>query len=165
MDGAIMILQPLAAWIRASDLHRFMADNPIAFTACETLHFMGLTILFGALMVIDLRGMGLFKRLSLLEVHKLVPFAIGAFLVNLVTGIMFIFSNPYAYFDNKAFGLKMLLVLLAGLNALLFEVKVHRPLAAGNLAVETGTLVKVSSALSLAFWAGVLIFGRLIPYL
>jgi len=158
------ILAPLAMWIRHSGLHEFMAASPAAFTAAETLHFMGLTVLFGALLVIDLRGMGFYKRLSLVEVHKLVPFAIGAFIVNLITGIMFIFSNPYAYFGNIAFGIKCVLIVLAGINALVFEFAVFRPLHAGKPGIDGGAVVKISSALSLLFWAGVLIGGRLIPY-
>jgi hypothetical protein len=157
-------LHALDQVIRTTGLHEFMVQNPIAFTACETMHFMGLTILIGALLVVDLRGMGFLKRMPLKEVHKLVPFAIGAFLVNLATGVAFIFSNPENYFFNLAFQLKILLVILAGINALVFEFAVFRPLAAGKPGIENGAVVKITSGLSLLFWAGVLIFGRLIPY-
>jgi hypothetical protein len=155
----------LAAWIFKTPFHRFMVDQPIAFTTAETLHFMGLTVLMGCLIVIDLRGLGLFKRMPLIEIHKLVPFVIGAFFVQLGTGLCFIFSNPNAYFYDLSFGLKMLLVLLAGVNALAYELFVHRRLKAGALGVETAAVTRVTSALSLIFWSGVLIFGRLIPYL
>lgn len=155
----------LAAWIFHSGYHKFMVDRPFAFTACETLHFMGLTVLFGALMIVDLRGLGFFKRIPLLEAHKLVPFAIGAFVVQLLTGVSFIFSNPNAYFYDVSFGLKMILVVLAGLNALAYEIFVHRPMLKGDTAIETAPITKITSLLSLLFWSGVLIFGRLIPYL
>ena len=154
----------LANWIVASPLHLFMEQNKIAFVASETIHFMGLTILVGALMMIDLRGLGFFKRMPMLELHKLVPIAIGAFAVQLATGIAFIFNGPQNYFDDLSFRVKMVLVLLAGVNALAFELFVFRPLVAGRTEVENGAMIKITSGLSLAIWACVLICGRLIPY-
>lgn len=152
-------------WIQSTWLNKFMVGNPAAFTTAETLHFMGLTVLMGSLLVIDLRGLGFLKRMPLLEVHKLVPFAIGAFAVQLITGIGFISTNPHHYFEDLSFQLKMLLIPIAGVNALVFEFFVFRPLKAGNTAIEDGALIKITSGLSLLAWSLVLIFGRLIPYL
>ena len=154
----------LANLIVASPLHLFMEQNKVAFVAAETIHFMGLTILVGALMVIDLRGLGFFKRMPMIDLHKLVPIAIGAFAVQLATGIAFVFNGPQNYFDDLSFRVKMSLVLLAGVNALVFEFLVFRPLVAGKPGVEDGMLMKLTSGLSLAIWACVLICGRLIPY-
>jgi hypothetical protein len=155
---------PLSLWIESTWLHRFMQQNPLAFTTSETLHFMGLTILIGALMVIDLRGLGLFKRMPFLEVHKLVPIAVGAFAVQLATGVCFVFQGPQNYFDDLSFRIKMLLVVLAGVNALAFELFVFRPYKAGNIAIEQAPITKITCAASLLIWACVLICGRLIPY-
>ncbi|HTI66904.1 MAG TPA: DUF6644 family protein [Caulobacteraceae bacterium] len=155
---------PISIWIETTPLHTFMVQNQIAFTFCETLHFMGLTILAGALLVIDLRGLGFLKRMPLYELHKLVPFAIGAFAVQLLTGLAFIFSNPNHYFLDLSFQVKMVLVVLAGLNALAFEFLVFRPMKAGVPNVESWAVTKITSGLSIALWAGVLICGRLIPY-
>jgi hypothetical protein len=154
----------LADWIMQSGFHRFMVNSPAAFTAAETVHFMGLSVLFGTLMVVDLRGLGLIKGLPLIEVHKLIPLAIGAFLVQVGTGLCFIFSNPNAYFYNLSFGLKMLLVLIAGVNAIAYELLVHRPLVAGRIEAENSLAARITCGLSLFLWSGVLIFGRLIPY-
>ena len=153
-----------AEWMRTTWLHQLMVQSPVAFTAAETIHFMALTILIGALLVVDLRGLGLLRRMPLLEVHKLVPFAIGAFFFNLATGLGFIFSNPENFFENVAVQLKMLLIVLAGINAIVFELAVFRPLLAGKSGIEEGAVVRITSGLSLLFWAAVLIFGRLIPY-
>jgi hypothetical protein len=154
----------LAAWLEATWLHDLMIDNPTAFTAAEALHFMALSVLVGALLVVDLRGLGLFKAMPWLELHKLVPFAIGAFAVNLATGIAFIASNPTHYFEDLSFQLKMGLILVAGLNALVFEFRVFRPLAAGVAGVESRAVTRITSGLSILVWGLVLIFGRLIPY-
>ena len=157
-------MQGLYTWMEASWLGQLMILNPLAFTVAETLHFMALTILIGTLLVVDLRGMGVLKRIPLVQAHKLIPFTIGAFAVSLATGIAFLCSNPANYFSNTAFQIKLALVVLAGINAVIFELAVFRPLVAGKPGIEEGAVVKLTSFLSLAFWAGVLIFGRLIPY-
>jgi len=155
---------PFVTWIESTWLHDLVVQNPLVFTAAETLHFMGLTILVGALLIIDLRGLGLLRRMPFLEVHKLVPFAIGAFAVQLLTGITFIASNPNHYFTDLSFQVKMGLVVVAGVNALIFEFAVFRPMLAGVPGIEQRALTKVTSGLSIGIWALVLICGRLIPY-
>jgi hypothetical protein len=158
------MLKLFGQWIVTTPLHDFMVQVPPAFPTCETLHFIGLSLLFGALLMVDLRGMGFFKGLPLVELHRLVPVALLGFAINLVTGIMFIAFDPASYFGNIAFLVKMSLIPIAGINALVFEVCVFRRLRAGNLHVEDGALIKVSSALSLILWTGVLTAGRWIPF-
>ena len=151
-------------WLGTSWLHEFMVQNTSAFIIAETLHFIGLSILIGALMVIDLRGLGLFRHMPILQLHRLVPCAMVGFALNLVTGIAFVAYDPANYLGNVAFQAKMALIGLAGFNAMLFEFGVFRRIAAGHGEVEHGTLIKFSSALSLTIWTLVLVFGRLIPY-
>lgn len=152
------------SWIEKTWLHDWVVQNQIVFTAAETIHFMGLTVLCGSLLVIDLRGLGFLKKMPFLELHKLVPWAIGAFVVQLLTGITFIASNPGHYFTDLSFQVKMALIPIAGINALIFEFFVFRPMLAGKPGVEQAAVTKITSGLSIFIWAMVLICGRLIPY-
>lgn len=164
-DGpGLLQMNAVYDWINATWLHNFMVQSTVAFTAAETLHFMGLTVLFGALMVLDLRGLGFFAKIPLLTAHKLAPVAIGAFLVNLLTGVAFISSDPIHYFEDLSFKIKMFAILVAGLNAVIYELLVFQPLKNGRSDVENGSIIRITSAASLFLWAIVLIFGRLIPY-
>ncbi len=158
------MLQAIGSFLKSSPLHDFMVQVGPAFVTCESLHFIGLSMLIGSLLLVDLRGLGFFKAMPLLALHKLVPVALVGFAINAITGLMFIAFDPPAYFDNVAFLVKMSLIPIAGINALIFEYYVFRPLKAGVEGVEDGWLIKVSSGLSLALWAGVLIGGRLIPF-
>jgi hypothetical protein len=158
------MLQAAGEFLANSFLHDFMMEVRPAFPAAETLHFIGLSLMFGSLLLVDLRALGMFKSLPLITLHRLVPVAIIAFLINLVTGVLFVAFDPQAYFGNTAFLWKMVLIMLAGINALIFEVLVFRPLAAGDATIERGALIKFSAALSLLLWCGVLILGRLIPF-
>lgn len=157
-------MQGLTAAINASWLHRLMVEVGVLFPICETLHFIGLSLLIGSLLLIDLRALGFFKQMPFLPLHKLAPVALLGFGVNLVTGICFVAFDPATYFDNIAFLAKMALIPVAGINALIFEFMVFRPMKAGVQGVEQGAIAKITSILSLTIWALVLIGGRLIPF-
>lgn len=158
------MLDAIGQWLGNSFLNEFMVQVGPAFPTCETLHFIGLSLLFGSLLLIDLRGLGFFQQLSLIQLHRLVPIAILGFVINLVTGILFIAFDPAAYLANSAFLFKMALIPIAGINALAFEFLVFRPLLAGKHHVGEGVLAKFTSGLSLLLWTGVLVGGRLIPF-
>lgn len=157
-------MNDLMTWLGHSWLHEFMVQNQVAFIVAETLHFIGLSLLIGAIMVVDLRALGLFRNMSLVTLHKLVPVAIGGFLINLITGVGFIAYDPSNYFGNAAFLWKMGLIVAAGVNAIIFELAVFRPIRAGAPDAERLLIAKVSSGLSLFIWAAVLVCGRLIPF-
>ena len=158
------MLETFGHWLGNSFLNDFMIDVGPAFPASETLHFIGLSLLFGSLILVDLRAMGFFKDLPFVAVHNLVTLAILGFAINLITGILFIAFDPMVYLVNAAFLWKMILIGIAGINALVFEFLFYRPIAAGNAALEEGVLIKFSAAISLILWCGVLILGRLIPF-
>lgn len=158
------MLDAIGQFLGNSPLNTFMIQVGPAFPTSEALHFIGLSLLFGSLLLVDLRAMGFFKNFPLIQMHKLVPLALLGFAINLVTGILFVAFDPPTYFGNTAFIWKMVLIGLAGGNALAFELAVFRPLVAGNAAIEHGVLIKVLAGLSLLLWCAVLIAGRLIPF-
>ena len=137
-------------------------QNSSLFTLGLIIHFVGLCMLMGAMLVIDLRLLGVGKRMPIGAALSLLPFAITGFVLNLLTGIMFFCFDPFGYWGNPAFKLKMLLVLIAGVNALAFTVTSHRRLAVAPDDHNARVLVKMSAALSLALWFAIILFGRLI---
>ena len=151
-------------WI-ANNLGAWVHVLPWTWPIAETLHFFGLCLLLGALLVIDLRLLGVNRLLPAISVHDLLPVAYVGFGINLATGLLFYVGDPHRYTINIAFQLKMLLVVLAGLNALYYQLKIHPRIANWDESVAIPTDVKVVGALSLVLWFGVLSYGRLIPYL
>jgi hypothetical protein len=157
-------MEGVSNWIGTTGFNSFMLNTPWAFPAAETVHFMGLTLLLGSLLVVDLRGMGMLRIIPFEQAHKLIPLAITGFALNLITGICFLFADPDAYFGNLGFWYKMVFIALAGLNALAFEFLVFQKYKAGDLSAADGLTAKITSALSLVFWFNVLILGRFLPY-
>ena len=132
---------------------------------CETIHFFGMTILFGAIAVTDLRLVGFFKKMPIQATHILIKIALIGFALNLVTGIMFYCADPFRYTPNISFQIKMILIFLAGLNALFFTFKLQPTWGEWDQNGDAPTAARVVGGLSLVFWTLIVIYGRMIPYL
>lgn len=156
-------MDDLLRWIRETPLGHMVRDVPDFFPVCESLHFVGLSLLMGAMLVIDLRILGLFRQMSYEAALKLIPVAILGFVINLATGICFIAANPFLYLTNPAFYLKLTLIALGGLNALWFTFAEHRLIAGLPNDAAAPPLARVMAAGSLLMWTGVLLAGRLLP--
>jgi hypothetical protein len=159
-------MDPILTWMEGTWINTLAVSYQWSWPILETLHFVGLCLLMGPIIIIDLRLIGYARLLPAVSVHSLVPVAIAGFSINLITGIIFCFGDPYRYAVNIAFQTKMVLVVLAGLNALAFKYMVSPAIDAPNADV-TGTppIAKLVGFVSLVIWIGVLSLGRLIPYL
>src|SRR5689334_19069811 len=87
---------------------------------------MGLSMLFGALLVVDLRLLGFMRSVPMRAALAFLPSAIIGFTINLLTGIEFFVNDPFMYWRNPAFRLKMFLILVGGFNALIFTLMEYR---------------------------------------
>jgi uncharacterized membrane protein len=147
----------------ARRLGRLVLALPYGWPSLETLHFIGLSLLIGVVLLIDLRMLGVMKDVAFPALHRLLPWAILGFGTNLVTGMLFFVAAPDQYARNIAFVWKMILVTLAGANALYFTLFDEAwELQPGDDAPFTAKAVAVSA---LALWLGVLYFGSMLPFI
>ncbi len=137
-------------------------DNAYIYTIGLIVHFTGLSLLMGAMLVIDLTLVGIARTIPPGAALKLLPVAIIGFVLNLLTGIMFFCFDPERFGLNPAFQVKMLLVLVAGANALWFTFAEHRQVAQLAAGARLPLMVRVSASLSLLLWFGVIVAGRMI---
>ena len=154
----------MLAWIESTWLSETMVASQWAFPICEAIHFIGLCVLMGSMVVIDLRLLGFARSLPARVIHQLLPWAWTGFSINLTTGILFLFANPSFYYPNVAFRVKMVLILLAGVNALWFQLTVNRDLNNWPEGADAPSQVKAMAGISLGLWVGVICFGRFIMY-
>lgn len=159
------MLDAIQDWMVSTPIKGWVLDYAWSWPALESLHFLALCTLMGSLLVMDLRLIGFHNVIPLKAVHSLMPLAIGSFVINLVTGLGFLFAVPDMYTANWAFVLKMILILLAGVNFLFYYVKVEPALIRLGPSEPTPPMAKIVGSLSLLFWFGVLSLGRLLPYL
>ena len=134
-----------------------LASHPWAYPALETVHLLGIALLFGGLLVFELRFLGLARALDLHALARLVlPMALLGFGICLLTGLAMFSTQPQELLANPAFRIKLLLLMLAGANAVWFH-------ARGSLALADRP-ARVQGLLSLGFWVAVIICGRWIAY-
>jgi uncharacterized membrane protein len=141
----------------------FVTNNTSVWPACESLHFVGLCLLFTVVLIVDLRMLGLGKGISFPALYQLLPFGMLGFAVNLITGMMFFISTPGQYVKGYAFAWKMIFVVLGGINVLyfmLFDEPWH--VGAGDDAPLTSKLVAASAII---VWVGVLFWGHMLPFI
>ncbi len=139
-------------------------DSAWLFPTLETFHFIGLCLLLGSMLLVDLRLTGIVKgpvRPMLLYTRL----AIAGFVINLLSGIGFFVSNPANYAANPLFWIKMGLVMLAGLNVAWFELVERREILALAEGAATPARAKFVAGLSLITWFAVIVLGRFLPVL
>ncbi len=158
-------MEPVWVWIKSSWLSHQATGLPWLWPACETLHFIGMALLLGVIGVIDLRMLGVMKRVPFAPLHRLLPWGIAGFLINLMTGIVFFAGDPYQYKDNIAFLFKMLFIVLAGINVLLFYLIPFRQVEAMGPGDDAPMSAKVIAATSIFLWFGVMFWGRMLPFI
>jgi len=141
----------------------FVTNTPWMWPTCETLHFVGLSLLMGVVFLVDLRVLGVMRGVSFASLHRLLPWAAIGFGVNVITGILFFVGIPGQYTGNKTFFWKLALVMLAGLNALYFTI-VDEPWALGP-GEDAPFTAKVAAASAVVLWVGVMYCGSMLPFL
>jgi hypothetical protein len=141
----------------------FVISKTWLWPTCETLHFVGLCLLFVAVIFVNLRVLGLITSVSFAAVYQLLPLGILGFGINLVTGMLFFLAAPQQYVNNVEFHRKMIFVVLAGFNVLYFMLfdKAWK-LGAGEDAPVSS---KVAAAISIYLWVGILYYGEMLPFL
>ena len=155
---------PEAAWLQTAAIaSAFVFDNPWVWPINEIFHFVGLCILFGVVLLVNLRLLGVIKGVSFAALHRMLPWVIVGFVINAVTGMLFFVANHAQYVANPAFQWKMVLLLLAGVNFLYLTVY-DEGWALGPDDNPT-RLTRVLAASSIVFWVGVIFLGRWLPYI
>ena len=157
------MIEFLLNFSQATGIYSFM-NSPWGWPVVESLHFFGLCLLIGTVGLFDLRMMGFAKEVSLAQLHKLVPFGVLGYLLNVVTGTMFLTSEPDQYIYNPAVQSKLFFMLIAGINMIFFYATTAEQVTSTNTAPGVVARARVMAGISLACWCAVIICGRLITY-
>jgi hypothetical protein len=159
-DFQIWLVRTISAHSPVVDLMRTAWAWPIL----ESLHFLGLCMLIGAIGSFDLRLLGVGRRIPIASMHRLIPWGIAGFALNISTGLMFVMTEPDQYIYNPSFHLKLLFITIAGLNAGMFYAISYRQAFDVTAPLKAPMRAKVIAAVSLTAWVTVIICGRLITF-
>ena len=146
----------VGAWLR---------DSLWAYPAVETTHIVALAVVYGSIVMVDLRLLGVSRALAVTRLlrHTL-PWTAGAFGLALTTGLLLFTAHAADLLGSRVFMLKMGLLLTAGLNAGLLHAGVLRSVAAWDVGAAPPARARLAAVLSLVLWTCVIACGRLLAY-
>ena len=153
------------SWLESTGISTAMRNSTWLWPTCESIHFLGLTMLIGAAGFFDLRLMGFMRRVPVAAAKAFRPYGILGFSLNLTTGTLFFVMRPSMYAFSAAWWAKVFFIVLAGLNAMLFETTLGARVLTLGADEDTPKSFKIVGFVSLFSWFAVLWFGRMLPYI
>jgi hypothetical protein len=153
-------------WLDQTSVGSTVRQSLWLFPAIETVHLLGMAALVGTITVLDLRllGWAMPQRPVSQVTARLLPWAWLGFGVQVVTGVLLFSSEAVKIYGNPAFRLKMLLLLLAGIQALIFQTVVSSRLPAWDDRPALPVIAKVMGLTSILLWLGIVTAGRFIGF-
>ncbi len=154
--------EPLLRAIHDLPLSEFVRGSVWAYPILEMLHLVGLGLLFGPIVIFDLRILGVIRISGAATVASLLlPWVWIGFAINATSGLLLFGSDALEFGDNPAFQVKMGLIFASGLNAAIFQLRAQQPYDGVG---PVPTSLRFQAALSIILWLSVIVAGRLIAY-
>jgi hypothetical protein len=136
------------------------------FPSIETIHVLALTIVFGTILLVDLRLLGISaRRVAMAKLSdEVLPWTWRAWMVAAVTGSLLFVSKADIYWNNYQTRMKFLFMLIAGINMLVFQVGAFRNVARWDRDLPPPAAARFAGGVSLLCWVLVVVFGRWIGF-
>ena len=153
-------------WLGSTPWSIALLESLYAWPLVESTHVLSLALFVGTAVINDLRLLGwTMNSVPVSEVTgRLLPWTRVGFAVIVITGLLLFYSDPVRYYHNIFFRLKILLLVVAGLNVFVFHRGIHRRVAEWSLDPLLPRQARVAGAVSLAVWALIVVAGRMIAY-
>lgn len=151
--------------VERSGIAAAMRGDLWLYPIVEIFHISGFIVLVGAVVMFDLRVLGWSRSLPVRALARhLLPWAAGALLVIVPTGLMMFSAHATDFVDNRAFVVKLTLIVIAFANAAAFHTGVFRTAAGWDVGRPAPTAARAHALASLGLWAAIVSCGRLIAY-
>jgi len=143
-----------------------MAQSVWAFPIVESIHVLALCLFLGMATILDFRLLGLVMRdLPVSEVvTRLLPWTAAGFAVMVISGVLTFLNAPVRYYENIFFRIKLVVLLLAGLNVWVFHSGIWLKVSDWDLDAVAPFRARLAGVLSLVLWACIVVAGRMIAY-
>ena len=160
------VLLSFFEWLENTSGSIAIRESILFYPLVETSHVLTLCLFLGMIAMLDLRLLGLaWRRVPASQVaERLLPWARAGFVLMVISGVLLFYSGPVRASQNIFFQVKMVMLVLAGLNAFVFHRGIYRKVAAWDEDAVTPVRAKVAGSLSLLLWSGVVVAGRMQAY-
>jgi len=160
------LLQHFCQLLYDSHFGTAIRESDNSFPIIESVHVLGITLLVGTIALLDLRMLCLILRsISVTRIARAVfPLTWSGFAVMFTSGFLLFWAEAAKNYSNPAFRIKLILLVLVGLNPLIFHTTIYRRVHEWETLEASPWRARAAAIASLTLWSGVIISGRLIAY-
>lgn len=160
-----MSLLDLLNWVQNTGWATGIKESSLLFPIIEGSHIMALSFSVGLIMILDMRLLRISFRSETVSsiMAQLMPFTLAGFAIEMLTGVLLFLTQAVKAYGNPFFRIKMILLVLAGINALYYQIKFYPKMAEWDR-TATPVGVRIVAVMSLVLWAGVIACGRTMAY-
>ncbi len=155
----ILPTDPKAGWSPAIEM---LINNVTWFVPWQTVHFFGYSLIFSTALAVSLRVLGFWKSVPFSAVHRLLPLGVFGVVMNVFSGMLMLLADTFRYLNEITFVPKLAFITIGGIAVLYYSASERLwTVKAGEDAPMSAKWV---AALVLISWIGVIMGGRLLPY-
>ena len=161
-----MSILPLLHWIQDTQSSTAIRESLLVFPILEGIHLLGLALMMAPVMMFDLRLVGVIwpgDAASKVK-RQFLPITFFGFSVMIATGSLLFWSEPVRCWESGYFRVKVVLLALAGLNALVFHSTLDRHISDWDTAAPPPSRARLAGVMSLTLWTCVIFAGRYTAY-
>jgi Family of unknown function (DUF6644) len=161
-----MSLLGFCQWLEKTPWSIALHESLWVYPIVESVHVLTLSLFLGTAVMLDLRLLGVtLRRVPVTEVERqLLPWTAAGFALMVFSGALLFYAIPVRTYLNIFFRVKVVMLILSGLNVWVFHSTVYRAVAEWDLDAVPPRGARVAAALSLLLWAGIVVAGRMIAY-
>jgi hypothetical protein len=161
-----MSMLTICEWLESTQLSTGIRESLLFYPMLHWSHILSNSLMFGTIAYLDLRllGMGLRRRSVRDLAGQLLPWTWAGWVLMFISGMLILISDPVRYYNSVFFRFKMLLMLIAGANALIFHYTLYRKGIFENAAAPVPRRARLAGAVSLMAWIGIIVTGRAVGY-
>lgn len=161
-----MTLLPFCQWLANTSGSIALRESVYVYPLVESAHVLTLCVFLGTAIMFDLRLIGVtLTGVPMTEIRRrLGPWMAAGFIVMMITGAMLFYSIPVRSYQSLWFRIKVVALILAGLNAFVFHSGIDRRIEEWDRAPTPPRAARLSGVTSLLLWAVIVVAGRMIAY-
>lgn len=161
-----MSLLPFCEWLASTSGSIGLHESLYAYPLIESTHVLTLCLFVGMTVLLDLRLLGvILRQVPLTDItRRIMPWMFTGFAVMVITGFLLFYAIPIRSYQSVFFRLKVIFLLLAGLNALTFHLTVFKHVDQWDVSRRPPGRARFAGAASLILWACIIVTGRMIAY-
>ena len=156
----------LCHWLEGTQASVALHESIWVYPLVESVHVLTIGLFLGLTVMLDLRLLGAIMRSAPASqlIRRLLPWMIAGFVVMSISGALLFYADPVRTYLNVFFRLKVIFLVVAGLNAVLFHRMASHTLGQWDEDPRPPARARLAGGLSLALWAAVVVCGRMIAY-